>query len=123
MDIASLHSVKIIALRTLGALLDHAVPMCQFAIEDVAEDLGVAVRMGWEAGATCDSVLIEDSQRSEILKFWIVIVCKAEGMIRVQPAVVAMATLAGASRDDFGVRESFGHCVLDCVDSCHGVLD
>jgi len=97
--------------------------MCQLAIEDVAEDLGVAVRMGREAGATCDSVFIEDSQTAKVLELGVVVVCKAEGVVGVEPSVVAMTTFAGASRDDFGVRESFGHGVLDCVDSCHGVLD
>lgn len=118
-----MHPVEIIALCALGPFLDHAVSVCQFAAEDVAEDLSVAVRMCREAGATCDSVFIEDSQRTEGLKLWIVVICEGKGMIGVQPSVVAMSALVGAPRDNFRVRESFGHCVLDCVDSCHRGFD
>ena len=34
-----------------------------------------------------------------------------------------MAALSRAPRHDLGVRESFGHGVLDCVDSCHRAFD
>jgi len=76
LDIASLHSVEVIALCALGSLLDHAVPMRQFAIEDVAEDLGIAVGMGGETGAACDSVFIKDSERSKMLELGVVVACE-----------------------------------------------
>ena len=123
LHIASLHSEEIIALSSLGALLDHAIPVRQLAIEDVAEDLCVAVRMRREALSTIDSILIEDSQTAEVLEFRVVVVCEREGVVGVQPSVICVSSLVGATRHDFGVGESFGHGVLDCVDSCHGFVD
>ena len=64
-----------------SALLDHAVPVCQFAIEDVAEDLGVAMRMGRKARATCDSVFVENSQTPEVLELGIVVACEGERVV------------------------------------------
>lgn len=97
--------------------------MCQLAIKDVAEDLGITVRMCRESGAACDSVLIEDPQRAKILKFGIVIACERECVVGVEPAVIRVAALCGASRDDLCVREGFRHGILDCVDSCHRGFD
>ncbi len=97
--------------------------MCQLAIENIAEDLGVSVRVGGEAGAACYPILVQYSQTSEVLELGVVVVCKAEGVVGVEPSVVSMTTLVRSSRDNFGVRESFRHGVLDCVDSCHRFLD
>jgi hypothetical protein len=55
--------------------------MCQFAIEDITEDFGVAMWMGREAGATCDSVFVEDSQAPEVLELGIVVACERERVI------------------------------------------
>lgn len=93
--------------------------MRKFAAEDVAEDLGIAMGVGWKAILTTDAILIEHAQRAKVLELGIVVVCEAESVIRVEPAVVGMSSLARATRDDFGVRESFRHCVFEGVDTAH----
>jgi hypothetical protein len=81
LHITPLHSVKIISLFALCALLDHAIPMRQFAVQDVAKDLGIAMGMGWESLTAFHTILIEDSQTSKVLVSGVVIVCEAEGVV------------------------------------------
>lgn len=111
LHISPLHPVEIIALRTLGALLDHAIAVRQLAAQDIAEDFRIAVGMCREAGARRDAVLVEHAQAPEVLEARIVVVGEAEGMVGVQPAMVGMTALAGAAGYDLGVTESFGHGV------------
>ena len=78
--------------------------------------------MCWKSRSSCYAVFIEDSETAEILEFGIVVVCEAECMVGIQPAVVSMAPLVRTAGDNLGVSESFGHCVFDCRNSAHGVL-
>lgn len=119
LHISSLHPVEIVALHSLGALLDHAISVRQLAAEDIGKDLGIAMRMGREAAATIDAVLVEDSQTAEVLISWIVVICETECMICVQPAVVGVSSVLRPARDNFGVGESLGHGVLDGFDRAH----
>ena len=96
--------------------------MCQFATKDIAEDLGISMRVCWESTAAVNTIFVEDSQTAKVLKLGIVIVCKAEGMVSVQPAMVCVTSIGAATRDNFSVRECFRHCVFDCVDCAHGGL-
>lgn len=40
--------------------------MGEFSRQDVAEDLEIPVRMGWEPTLGLDAVFVEDSQRAEV---------------------------------------------------------
>ena len=50
--------------------------MCKFARDDIAEDLGIAVRMCRKPRAWGDSVFVEDSNGTEGLESRIVILRK-----------------------------------------------
>lgn len=58
LHVSPLHPVEIISLRSLRALLDHAIPMRQLPAQDIAEDLGVSVWVCREAAAAVDAVLV-----------------------------------------------------------------
>lgn len=83
--------------------------MRELATEDIAEDLCIAMRMCWETLSTIDSVLVQDSQRTEVLEFGVVIVCERKGVVGIQPAMVRMSSVVGAARYNLCVGESFGH--------------
>lgn len=92
--------------------------MRQLAAEDVAEDLGVAVRVGREAGVGGDAVFVEDAQGAEVSVGGVVIVGEGEGVVGVEPAVVGVAAVAGAAQSDACVREGFRHAGFET----HGLL-
>ena len=94
--------------------------MRQFAVQDVGENLGIAVRVRWETCSAIDAVFVEDSQTAEVLESWVVVAGEAECVVSVQPAVVGVPSFAGAARDDLCVGEGFGHGVFECVDCAHG---
>ena len=93
--------------------------MRQFAVQDVGEDLGIAVRMCWEAIVGIYAVFIQDSQTAKVLEFGVIVVGEAECMVRVQPSVISVTPVARATRDDLCVCESFRHGVFDGIDSAH----
>lgn len=93
---------------TLGALLDHAVTVGELAVQDVAEDLRVAVGMCWEATAGRDTVFVEYAQTSKAHELVVEVVGEAECVKRLEPAaVLGISALAGAAEDDLGVGEWF----------------
>lgn len=55
--------------------------MCELAAEDVAEDLGVAMRMCGETASAINAILIEDSQTAEVLVSRVVVVGEGEGVV------------------------------------------
>lgn len=116
--ISSSHAVKIIALRSLCALLDHAVAVRQLTTQDVAENFSVAMRVCGEASSAGHAVFVEHAQAAEALEFRLVVVRKTKRVVRVEPAVVGVAACAGAPRNNRGMSE-FGH-VLDGGCRAHG---
>lgn len=58
----------------------HAVLVRQLARHDVAEDLGLSMRVGGEASAGSDSVFVDYPQGAKVLEGWVVIVGKGEGV-------------------------------------------
>ena len=90
----------------LGTLLHHTVAVSELAVQDIAEDLGIAVRVRREAIPCGDSVLVEDSQTAKIHKAVVKVAGKAEGVERLDPAaMLSVSALAGATEDDLGVGE------------------
>lgn len=57
--------------------------MRQLAAEDVAEDLGVAVRVRGEAGVGRDAVFVQDAQAAEVGVGRVVVVGEGEGVVGV----------------------------------------
>ena len=79
------------------ARLDHAsgahrVPMLQRALQHVADDLHVAMRVFAEAGALGDGVIVYDAQAAEAHPIRVVVIGEGECVVAVQPAVVGVAS-------------------------------
>lgn len=110
LHIPALHPIKVLSLRALRALFDHAVPVCEFPAQDVAEDLGVAVRVCREAIARRDTVLVQDAQTAKVHEAVVEVAGETKRVERLEPAaMLGVASFAGAARDDLGVGESSGH--------------
>ena len=78
--------------------------MRELAVENVAEDLGIAVLVSREAIARRDAVFIEHAQTPEMLESVVEVVGEAEGVVCLQPAAVfGVAAFAGAAEDDLCV--------------------
>jgi CTP-dependent riboflavin kinase len=60
--------------------VSHAVLVRQLARHDVAEDLGLSMRVRGEASTGSDSVLVDHSQGAKVLEGRVVIVGKGEGV-------------------------------------------
>src|SRR5262249_30723518 len=88
-----------------GAIAD-AVLVGEGAFEDVRDDLHVAVRMHREPTAGCNQVLIDHPQGTKARPARIAILIKGKCVPRVQPAVIAAATLiTGSKLDHWGKSE------------------
>jgi hypothetical protein len=80
--------------------VSHAVRMRQGAVEDVADDLHVAVAVRAEAGARRDGVVVEDAQVAEAHVRRVVVVGEREAVVAVEPAVVGVAAVAGLAEGE-----------------------
>ena len=120
LDVAALHAVELLSLFAFCALLDHAIAVRELSAEDVAEDLGVAVWVGWKSVPGGHAVFVEDAQTAEVVEAVVVVIGEAEGVEGFQPAAVfGVAALAGAAGDDGRVSEGLGHVWVgweDCFD-------
>jgi hypothetical protein len=67
--------------------------MFQSTIENVGNDLHVAVAMLGKSPTGCDKVFIDHAQTTEAHVAWIVILIEGEGVISVQPTVVEVTSL------------------------------
>lgn len=78
--------------------------MCELAVQDVTEDLRVAVGMCREAIARGDAVLVEYTQTAEVHELVVEVAGEAEGVEGLEPAaVLGVSALTGAAEDDLGV--------------------
>ena len=77
--------------------------MFEFAFEDVGDDLHVAVRMRWEAVIRRDPIFVDDAQRTESHPFRIPVIVEAEGVMRLQPAVISAPAFVASSDLNHGV--------------------
>jgi hypothetical protein len=74
LDVAVLHAGEeflVVIVVVVGALIRalrgrSRVAVRQLAAQDVAEDLGVAVRVRGEAGLGCDAVFVQDADGAEV---------------------------------------------------------
>jgi hypothetical protein len=69
--------------------------MFELAIQDVGEDLHIAMGMGAEAGGGGDAVLVDDAQGVEVEMARILVVGEGESVAGVEPAVVGGTAIFG----------------------------
>lgn len=67
--------------RLESAPVAHAVFVFERAIDDIAEDLHVPVRMIWKTTAWCDTVLIDHTKAAKAHVLFIVVVRKTETVV------------------------------------------
>lgn len=77
--------------------------------KDIAEDLGIAVRMRGEAGLSRDAVFIEDSKAAEGLELRGVVGREGECVVGVEPAMVGVAARGGGAQGEFCVGHYLGN--------------
>ena len=93
--------------------------MSEFSTNDVAEDLGIAMRVCGEAGLGSHAIFVEDAEGAVVLVAGVEVTGEGEGVVGVEPAVVSVAAGRGRVGDNFGVGEEGGHGFLHC--GCHAV--
>ena len=89
---ACTHALNIAGRNTLD--IAHAVFVRQFARQHIADDFHVFVAMGSKAPACGNVVFIDHAQVAKAHVCRVVITSKRKRMLRLEPAVVSMATLA-----------------------------
>ena len=85
-----------------GRVVAHVVAMRQRSGRDIGDNLGVAMRMGGEAGARLNMILDHHTQRSEIVPDRIAITGERERHVVVSPAKILEAALLAAAQKDGG---------------------
>ncbi len=83
----------------------HAVFVFEVAFERDGDDLHVVMRVGAEAFAAHDGVVVEHAQHAEVHAFGVVVVGEGEGVVTVEPAVVGVAAGFGFMQN--GVCHNF----------------
>lgn len=84
----------------------EVVSVLEFALEDVGDDLHVAVSVGVEASAGCDAVLVDDAEDGVPHVAGVVVSGEGEGVAGLEPVDGKAAALAGRSNADHGVASS-----------------
>src|SRR5262245_21242951 len=115
-----------------GRAVAHRIPVPERALEDIAQDFHVAVAVGAEARAGLHAVLVDHAQGAVAHVPRIVVVGEGKAVIRVEPAVVGVAALAGAAQLDHDAGcdccEASSWCTLAmssalaCVITCSSAL-
>lgn len=127
LDVAALHDVEIVfadfaeGFGVFLAAAEHRVPVGELAGQDVGEDLGVAVRVGGEAGLGSNAVFVQDAQGAEGGELRGEIGGEGEGVVGVEPAVVSVAAGGGGAGGYFGGGEE-GHCFRCFAGYGHGIV-
>jgi hypothetical protein len=81
----------------------HAVLVRQVALQHVADDLHVAMAVRTEARAGRDAVFVDDAQVAPAHVGRVDILGKREAVIRLEPAVIGMASCLGFAKGQHGV--------------------
>src|ERR1044072_186086 len=83
-----------------GRAVAHGVLVAERALEDVAQDLHVAVAMGAETRAGLYAVLVSDARGAVAHVIGVVVVGEGEAVMEMEPAVVGVAAFGGAPKLD-----------------------
>src|SRR5947208_4662907 len=78
----------------------HAVSVCEGAVDDVRQDLHIAVGMHAEAATWLDTILIDDYEIAEAAVARIVVVREGKSVPSVEPPVVGMTPFFAGPLDD-----------------------
>src|SRR5205085_9930694 len=80
-----------------NSFVPHAVAMLKRAAQNVSDDLHVAMWMRAKAAAARDGIVVDHAQTAEPHPVRIVVVCKREAVMCIQPAVISVAPFVGFS--------------------------
>src|SRR5579863_7008131 len=86
----------------------EAVFVFELAFKNIRDDFHVAMRMRWKSVVGRNPIFIDDAQRAKSHPLGIPIVGKAEGVLRLEPAVISTAAFGAGTNLNHG-RFSF-HC-------------
>src|SRR5262249_12420707 len=86
--------------RDDGRAVAHGILVAKRALQDVAQDLHIAVAMGAEARAGLYAVLVDDAQGAVAHVTRVVVVGEGKAVVGIEPAVIGVATLGGAPKLD-----------------------
>ena len=107
---------------TDNAPVAHRILVLKLTAEHVSDDFHVAMRMRAEAHAGHDEIVVDDAQAAITHPFRVIIIGEAERVIRVEPAVVGVASFIcfPNSRCCFhahtlGPREESGKYHVSCL--------
>src|SRR3984957_12710346 len=92
----------------------HAVLVSKFALQHIAQNLHIAVRMRSKSTPLRHTVFIDHTQRTIPHVLRIMIVGKRKRMVRIQPSMVGMAslvTLANSQHNASSLTASPAHCL------------
>src|SRR5215470_1493334 len=71
----------------------HAVFVFQCTLENISNDLHIAVTMLGKPSTGCDKVFIDHAETTKAHVAWIVILIEGEGVIGIQPTMVEVTSL------------------------------
>lgn len=77
--------------------------MGKFARNDIGENFGVTMRMGWKARSRGDAVFIEHTECTERFEARIRVGRKGEGVESVQPSVVGVPSGGRRAESDLSI--------------------
>lgn len=109
LHVSSLHAIELLSLFAFGTFLNHAIAVCELATQDVAEDLGIAMRMRRETTSGGDPVFVQNTETAEVLETLVKVAGETERVEGVQPAVIGMSAIGGTAKDNLGVRKRLRH--------------
>lgn len=89
--------------RAYDAAIPHGVPVLKGATQDVRDDFHVAMRVGGETAAAGDDVVVDHPEGTESHVVRGVVVSEGKGVGSLEPAMIGLAAVRGASESDSGV--------------------
>src|SRR5262245_39958254 len=81
----------------------EAILVLQLALQDVSDDLHIAVWVRWKSSTAGDDVVVENAQRTPIHVLRIVVLAEGKVPARVEPAKVLVMSFFGWNDGDHGV--------------------
>src|SRR5882762_6589194 len=80
-----------------GGTISHGVLVRKFALEHVADDLHILMRVGTEPRPGLHTIFVDDSQRSKLHVLGIEVIRERKRMERLQPTVIGKTSLITSS--------------------------
>jgi hypothetical protein len=99
----------------------RAVLVLERALEDVGEDLHVAVAVRAEARSRLDPVVVDHAQAAKAHVARVVVLAERERVPAVEPAPVGPAAVLRASNRDHGMPPAYSCIIVTTADRTHAV--